>query len=584
MNAITDPVIADPVLSPRGFVFADQHTVAHALAAGLKRHGVEFLFGQSLPSMLHLACEQQGLQQLSYRTENAGGYMADAYARISGKPGVVTAQNGPAATLLVAPLAEALKASVPIIALVQEVARNQADRNAFQEFDHHGLFQSCAKWVKTLRTADRLEDYLDQAFMAACSGRPGPAVLLLPADLLAEAAPPARRSQSLGHFPLDRPTADATQIEAAAALLSQAQRPIVIAGGGVMGSRAWDALARLQETAHLPVGTTVMGKGGVDEGHPLSIGVIANFLAPGAYARHNAHLLKEADVVLLVGTRTNQNGTDSWTLYPKNARYIHIDVDGQEIGRNYEALRLVGDARSTLEALTAELAKQDLGPRQAGRAALAAGIAQSRQAYEAEFARLRASNGGPIRPEGAMHELQKHLRPEDIVVADASYSSIWITNYLRTLKPGMRFLTPRGLAGLGWGYPMGMGAKVASPTAHVYAVVGDGGFGHVWSELETAARTGTHLTLLVLNNGILGFQKHGETLKFGKPTNAVDFAEVDHAAIARACGCHGVRVRTDEELAQALAEAAQSTGTSLIEVMCDERAYPPISVFQPGTV
>src|SRR5690606_30912358 len=123
---------------------------------------------------------------------------------------------------------------------------------------------------------------------------------------------------------------------------------------------------------------------------------------------------------------------------------------------------------------------------------------------------------------------------DDIVVADASYSSIWITNGLRTLKPGMRFLTPRGLAGLGWGYPMGMGAKVASPDAHVYADVGDGGFGHVWSEMETAARTGVHVTILLLNNGILGFQKHAETLKYGKFTNAVNFAPVDHAAIARA--------------------------------------------------
>src|SRR5690606_13146894 len=157
--------------------------------------------------------------------------------------------------------------------------------------------------------------------------------------------------------------------EIAADMLSKAQRPVVIAGGGVMGSRAWDALSALQETAHLPVGTTVMGKGGVSEKHSLSIGVVANFLAPGAYARHNAHLLKTADVVLLVGTRTNQNGTDSWSLYPKDARYIHIDADGQEVGRNYEALRLVGDARSSLEALTEALKRQDLTARKSQRAA-----------------------------------------------------------------------------------------------------------------------------------------------------------------------------------------------------------------------
>lgn len=574
--------VPDFALTPRGFHFAEKNTVAHAIARGLKRHGTEVLFGQSLPSMLHLACEQIGLHQIAYRTENAGGYMADAYARISGKPGIVTAQNGPAATLLVAPLAEALKASIPIIALVQEVARDQTDRNAFQEFDHHALFQSCAKWVKTVRHANRIDDYLDQAFAAACSGRPGPAVLLLPADLLTEEASITQRTLSLGHFPLDRPVAQTSQIDIAADLLSQAERPIVIAGGGIMSSQAWDILSELQETAHLPVATTVMGKGSVNEQHPLSAGVMANFLAKGAHARHNAHLLKEADVILLIGTRTNQNGTDSWTLYPKNARYIHIDADGQEVGRNYEALRLVGDARSTLQALTNTMKQRDLGKRQAQRSALEAGIAKARQTYIEEWSPVYLSDETPLRPERIMHELQKQLKPEDIVTADASYSSIWITNCLQTLKAGQRFLTPRGLAGLGWGYPMGMGAKIASPDSHVYAVVGDGGFGHVWSEMETAARANIPVTIILLNNGILGFQKHAETLKYGKTTNAVDFANVDHAAIARACGCDGIRVHSGQELAQALTKAAASKGTTLIEVMTDQRAYPPISVFKPN--
>ncbi len=194
-----------------------QHgTVAHRIAAGLKRHGVEFLFGQSLPSLVHLAGREFGIRQVAYRQENTGGYMADAYARVSGKPGIVTAQNGPAAALLVAPLSEALKASVPVIALVQDVNRDQTDRNAFQELDHESMFRSCAKWVRRVIDAGRIDDYLDMAFTAACGGRPGPAVLLLPADLLLETAPEpdlAVRRASLGHFPLDRglPAGEALQ-------------------------------------------------------------------------------------------------------------------------------------------------------------------------------------------------------------------------------------------------------------------------------------------------------------------------------------------------------------------------------------
>src|SRR5256885_517735 len=158
-----------------------QDTVGHLVARVLKRHGITQFFGQSLPSMFVLAAEELGLRQIAYRTENAGGYMADAHARMSGRPAVITAQNGPAAALLVAPLAEALKVSIPIIALVQDVARDQTDRNAFQDLDHMGLFKPVTKWVRRVDQASRVEDYVEQAIIAACSGRPGPVALMLPA-------------------------------------------------------------------------------------------------------------------------------------------------------------------------------------------------------------------------------------------------------------------------------------------------------------------------------------------------------------------------------------------------------------------
>src|SRR5688572_20448630 len=327
--------------------------VAETLIACLQRHGVEVMFSQSLPTAALLAAEDAGIRTFTYRTENAGGAMADGYARISHKVGIVTAQNGPAATLLVAPLAEALKSSVPVIAIVQEVERPNADRNAFQELDHIALFGGCAKWIRRVTEVSRVEDYVDMAFAAATGGRPGPVVLLLPADLLREpAAPPSGRRESLGTYPLDRVAPDPERLEAAVELLANAKNPIVMAGGGVHLSGAAEALAALQETAHLPVMTTVMGKGAVDENHPLSLGVGGNVLGQMSPSRYLKPLIEQADVMLLVATRTAQNGTDSWTALPKNARFIHVDIDSAEIGRNYEALRLVGDARLTLTALT----------------------------------------------------------------------------------------------------------------------------------------------------------------------------------------------------------------------------------------
>lgn len=574
------PPLTSTAPEPSGLKF--NSTVSHVIAAALKRHGVSEVFGQSLPSMVHLACEAIGIRQIAYRQENTGGYMADAYARTTGKVAVVTAQNGPAAAILVPPLAEALKASIPIVALVQEVSRDQTDRNAFQDLNHTELFAACAKWVRTVSVASRVEDYIDMAFTAAASGRPGPAVLMLPADLLTEPYVEEHgRKQSLGTFPLDRMAPDPERIKHAAELLATAERPLIIAGGGVHSSGAAKVLAELQEACAVPVATTVMGKGAVAETHPLSVGVVGYFMGTNGRTRYQRALVEDADVVMLVGNRTNQNGTDSWQLYPDGATYIQVDIDGQEIGRNYEAtVRVLGDAKLALQALKTEMSTRDLSKRKGARAGVESAIAEGHKKHDAESEAVRTSNRSPIRPERIMQELRPRITADDIIVADASYSSIWITNYLVAANAGSRFLTPRGLAGLGWGLPMAMGAKVGNPDKRVICVVGDGGFAHAWAELETARRMNLKVTLIVLNNQILGYQKHAETVKFGQHTGAVFFEPVDHAAIAKACGLPGIRVEKAEDIAAALDEALGNTQTTLIDVMTDPVAHPPITMFE----
>jgi acetolactate synthase I/II/III large subunit len=556
-------------------------TVAQRIAAALQRHGVEVIFAQSLPSAVVLACEALGIRQIAYRQENMGGAMADGYSRIAGRIAVVCAQNGPAAALLVAPLAEALKASVAVVALVQEIEQPHADRNAFQDLDHVALFSACAKWTRRIMTADRADDYIDQAFVAAGSGRPGPAVLLLPADLLRQEAVPARtaRNACLGTWPIDRPRPSSRAIGEAAALLAKARSPVVIAGGGVLLARARAELARLQDDAALPVFTTNMGKGAVDERHPLSCGVMSALNGAGSLAARTQPLLDESDLVLLVGSRTNQNGTDSWRLIPASARVIHIDIDPGEVGRNYEALRLVGDAQAALSALLEELRRCDLSFRRAARPVLEARIAQAWCLFEADRSALLARDAGPVRPERIMAELQTVLPADAIVVADASYASMWVVGQLKGGAPGMRFLTPRGLAGLGWGLPLALGAKIARPSAPVVAVVGDGGFAHSWAELETLARYRLPVTTIVLNNGVLGFQKDAETVKFGAHTSACRLGPVDHRQIALACGCQAARVETAGALAGALESAVRSDQPWVVEVMTDPDARPALSLF-----
>jgi acetolactate synthase-1/2/3 large subunit len=556
---------------------------AHVVARSLRRHNVEVMFGQSLPSALYLVAPEFGIRQIAYRTENAGAAMADGYARVSSKVAVVSAQNGPAAALLAPGLAEALKASIPVVAIVQDVRRTQTDRNAFQELDHFDVFRGCSKWVRRVAEMSRIEDYVDMAFVAAASGRPGPAVLLCPQDLLLEAAganAESGRRQSLGSYPLDRSVADPHRLAEAAHMLARAANPLIVAGGGIHSSGAHEALARLQDSAGIPVATTSMGKGAVDERHPLSVGVIGYFMGTRARARHLRGLVDEADVILFVGDRTNQNGTDSWTLFPGKAAYIHIDIDGQEIGRNYEALRLYGDARLTLDALHAALAGEDMGLRRSARAAVEQRIAAARRKFAEEAVPMLRSEAVPIRPECLMSEIESVLKPDSIFVSDASYAPIWAANYLTARRPGMRFLAGRGLAGLGWGLPAAIGAKVAAPGSDVFCLTGDGGFAHVWSELETAKRMDVKVIVTVLNNQILGYQSHAEDVQYGAHTDACELAPVDHAAIARACGCEGERIEEPAQYGPALSRALKSQVTTVLDVLIEPKAYPPLTFYE----
>ncbi|MFN7025785.1 MAG: thiamine pyrophosphate-dependent enzyme, partial [Pseudorhizobium sp.] len=322
-----------------------------------------------------------------------------------------------------------------------------------------------------------------------------------------------------------------------------------------------------------------MGKGGVSEYHPLSLGVIGSLTGPMSLGHHTKVFIEEADLVVLVGTRTNQNGTDSWRQISPSARVIHIDVDPMEIGRNYEALRLVGDAAETLDALCVHLDEVDLGDRRRNRTQVEAQVAACWERFDQARTIVSHSPASPIRPERLMHELQPWLAKGVTVVADASYSSMWVVGQLRAPAGEARFITPRGLAGLGWGVPMAMGAKLAHPHRPVIAIVGDGGFAHSWAELETMVRLNIPVVTIVLNNGILGFQRDAETVKFGKYTSACHFSPVDHAQIAQACGCQALRVDDPSTLAANLQTAIEANTPFLIEVMTDPQAHPPLSLF-----
>lgn len=561
-------------------------TVADAVARRLKDRGLRHFFGQSLPSKLVLALEELGVEQVAYRTENAGGAMADGFARVSGTVPVVTAQNGPAATLLVPPLIEAKLVRSPVLAIVQEVPSKFRGKNAFQEIDHFELFRSSSKAVLRIDEPDRAVETLDRAIDLARGGVPGPVVLLTPADVLLEEveAPSADlRDANDGRatldFPADRSVPAPTRISEAVDVLAHAQRPLVIAGGGVHRSGATAALREFVEEHQIPVATTNMGKGAIDEDSSLSIGVIGNAMAPRSTTHGMDEIIAQSDVILIVGARMNENGTDSWKLFPSTAVYIQIDIDSEELGRNYPAIRLMGDVDATLRQVSAEARRRDSFQADYDAGVLVQRIAEVKDAAQVTLAAAVDLDQMPIRPERIVRDLAAAVPDDAILVADASYSTIWLSNYFHAAGGRYDFVEPRGMAGLGWGFPMAIGAKVAHPEREVVCITGDGGFGHVWQEMETLVRMDRKVVVVLLDNGILGFQKHAEIAKYRGTTTATEFASVDHAGIARASGLDAFDVTDPSELAPAFAKALEGEASTLIVVKTDPRAYPPITSF-----
>lgn len=560
------------------------HTVADEIVRVLRDAGIAEVFGQSCPTALMLAAERVGIRQIGYRTENAGAAMADGFARISGRIACIGAQNGPAATLLVPGMAEAYKASIPMLALVQDVHRRQTGRNAFQEFDHQALFSSCSVSFERLTDARRAAELTRKAIIAATGGRPGPAVLMLPIDVLnepVEPGPSAPDPLPLGRFPMVRTRPADADIDRALELIRKAERPLLVAGGGVHSSDAHESVARFRDALAVPVATTNMGKGAVDETHPLSIGVIGSTMGTRSPARHMRDYISRADLVMFAGNRTNENGTAAWKLFPPDAVFIHADIDPFETQRNYRALPLVGDLRETLDAMTGRAGAKSPHSATGDRAGrIATELAPLRRSAQTELEPFLEPGKPSLRPERLVREIERHAPAGSIFVADASYSTLWLTQFLTCVEPGRRYLSPRGLAGLGWGYPMALGARLAQPSRTVVALVGDGGFAHCWAELECAVRHGIDVKLVVLNNAVLGFQRNAELGFYGTYTGICDMLRVDHTLVAQAVGCQAFAAKDDAGLETALSAAFAHDGPCLVDVTVDPEAFPPITAFE----
>jgi acetolactate synthase-1/2/3 large subunit len=549
---------------------------AEAMVELLRAHGVEVIFGlcgdTSLPFYDALARLPHGMKHVLTRDERHAAYMADGYARVSGKVGVCEGPSGGGATYILPGIVEANESSVPLLAITSDIAVASRGRYTLTELDQQALMRPLSKWNTVLDRSADIPRVMRAAFNHMTSGRPGAAHIGLPYDV--QNGPVDRADvwgdPSLGSCPSRREAPDATYVELAAKLLRGAKSPLFICGGGVVISRAESELIELAERLSAPVATTVSGQGSIPDEHPLAVGVVgSNGGTPETRA-----LVDAADLVVFAGCRAGSVTTERWRHpAPGKAKIIHIDVDPAVIGANYRVdVPLAGDARLTLAMLNEAL--------ESIRRPLAAQeVAKTRAQKFAAFELLARSDETPIRPERVVAELAAVLDADAMLALDPGTPCPYFSAFYPVRGTGRRIFSNRAHGALGYSLSAATGAHFGRPGVKSVAVMGDGSFGMCAGELETLVRLKIPVTCIVISNAVYGWIKAGQRSGFDARYFGVDFGVTDHAAVAAAYGVKSWRVTDPAKLGGALEQALAHGGPSLVDIVCQplHEARAPVS-------
>jgi acetolactate synthase-1/2/3 large subunit len=550
--------------------------VAEVLAKTLKSYGTELFFCVTGGDQaLWLALRDAGIRVVNCRSEKAATYMADGYARMTGRPGFVYGQYGPGVANVAAGLADPYWGLSPVVSLTSSMRTPSRDRFEYQELDQLGMHGPVTLWNKGVSAPARAGAMLRAAIRVATGQVPGPVHLEIPADMLnAEVGETlAYAEPGAGRVGARRiPPPPGAMREVVQRLLA-AQRPVLLAGSGVMLSEAWDEFSSFADALSVPVVTSMGGKGAISEESDLAVGLI------GRYSRKVANdVVGEADCVLAIGSRLGGLVTDAWQVLPGEAAILHIDADPVILGHNYrEELSVLADAKLALReglAVAGELGGQR------PRTAWARSVAERVQRWREAVARYEDEEPGDgIHPARVISALRAALSPDDIVVADTGYMAAW-TGALFPVHAGRNFI--RAAGSLGWAYPAALGAALAAPGRRTVAVIGDGGIGYHIGEVETAIRAKIPAVAVVLNNGALAFEYHAQRYLWGGRVipEVNDFHDVDYAAVARAYGAHGSRVTDPAKLPGVLKEALATNEPTVIDVVVSKEAMAPVRNFE----
>ena len=549
-------------------------TGAEAVVEMLKAHGVQVVFGlcgdTSLPFYDALARLPHGMKHVLTRDERHAAYMADGYARVSGKVGVCEGPSGGGATYILPGLVEANESSIPVLAINTDISVSSRNRFTLTELDQRALMKPLTKWNAVLDRSADIPRVFRKAFEEMTTGRTGAAHIALPFDVQNG---PVERAEvwadpTLGSFPSRRVSPDPLYIELAAKLLRSAKNPVFICGGGVVLSGAEAELAELAEKISAPVATTISGKGSVDERCAYSLGVVGS---NGGTAETRA-IVASADLVIFVGCRAGSVTTERWRHpAPGKAKIIHIDVDPAVPGANYKVdVPIIGDAKLALAALTEAVTEssRDLGF-----------VNAKKDEKFGKFEALAASEDSPIKPERVVAALQACLDKDSIIVADPGTPCPYLSAYYLVKGTGRRYFSNRAHGALGYALAASIGAHFGRPRVKTVAVMGDGSFGMCVGELETAVRLKLPITFVVISNAVYGWIKAGQKAGYDKRYFSVDFGVTDHAQVAEAGGVKAFRVFQPDTLKKTLKEAIAHGGPTLVDIVCQplHEAKAPVS-------
>jgi acetolactate synthase I/II/III large subunit len=573
---------------------AGTRITAYQLTDYLERLGVEVIFGLCGHTVIALldALGKSRIRFVSTRHEQTAAHAADGYARATGKPGVLLTHLGPGLTNAATGVANAALDSIPMVVIAGDVQSYYHGRHPHQEVNLHqdaDQFQIYRPFCKRVYRVDRAEDLprvMERAFHLAQTGRPGPVLVDVPMDVFSADLP----VDAFHKVPaaIARPTIDAGTAAHIVEALARAERPVLYVGGGVLSSRATAELASLAEQLNVPVAHTLMGKGCLHADHPLLLGQTGFWGTPIAN-----DTCRKADLIVAVGTRLAEANSSSWdsrfTFSIPPTRLIHIDADAAEIGRNYHTeLGVMADAKAALGVL--DIAARGMKPRDRG--SLREDIAHGRKAFAANWNHQWSSDQFPMRPERILSELRKAVPEDGFIVTDVGWNKNGVAQQFPITVPGT-FVTPSGLATMGFGPAAVLGVKLAHPRRAAVALVGDGGFSANPSVVATAMEADLPVVWLVMDNAAFGTIAGLEAMHYGWSFGCLferhgQPYRADYAAMARSFGARGVLIQSADELGPALREALASNLPTVIQAPMENAPTPTPGhwdindVYRPG--